>query len=81
MHKRRVFMSRTVLMVDPPGGWKHNFPKPCPKNWGLWAWDQKVEWFVENGYPRGELEKLGEFECSLYHQEIEETWLAGRANI
>ena len=70
---------RTVLMIDPPGGWHHGFPKPCPTNWALWSWEEKKLWFIDNNYPESKLTE--EISVSLYHEEIEETWLAERANI
>lgn len=43
-------------MVDPPSGWKYGFPKvapyPLPEN--------MIEWVIEQGYPRVEVEGLGE---------------------
>ena len=78
--RRRVNMGkRTVLMIDPPGGWHHGFPKPCPTNWALWSWEEKKLWFIDNNYPKSKLTE--EISVSLYHEEVEETWLAGRANI
>ena len=54
-------------MIDPPSGWKYGFPKevpsPTPSN--------MTEWLVENGYPRGEIDRMGEhFYCN--HWETEE---------
>lgn len=46
----------TGVMVDPPSGWKYGFPKvapyPLPEN--------MIEWVIEQGYPRAEVEGLGE---------------------
>ena len=39
--------------IDPPWGWKYGFPKEIPDN----IEDSNIlEWLVENGYPKKELE-------------------------
>ena len=43
------------LMVDPPDGWRFNFPKVCPKE----HQHRILDWIVESGYPKEEIEKLG----------------------
>jgi len=54
--------TKLVKYIDPPGGWKYGFPKPMP---------DKVEdlnqWLVDNGYPKSEIEKMGEyFFCRMF---------------
>ena len=45
-----------MMMVDPPSGWKYGFPKEYnPATDG-----NMTEWIVRQGYPRDEMEKLGE---------------------
>tara|TARA_R110000823_G_scaffold264692_1_gene384767 strand:- start:1046 stop:1267 length:222 start_codon:yes stop_codon:yes gene_type:complete len=70
---------RTILMIDPPEGILYGFPKACPENWGLWSWEKKKIWYVEEGYPKELLTDT--FRITLVHREIEETWLNGKANI
>jgi len=52
--------------IDPPSGGKYGFPKPIP--------DDVVnfeDWLVSEGYPRAEIEKMGDyFFCR--HWETEE---------
>jgi len=43
-----------VTWVDPPSGWRYDFPK---------LWDGKgdvMEWIVKNGYPKREIDRLGD---------------------
>jgi hypothetical protein len=47
----------TVKMIDPPSGWKYGFPKALPDP----EPDDLIEWLVENDYPRGEIDQLGEY--------------------
>jgi hypothetical protein len=48
-------MNNKKLMVDPPDGWRYNFPKVCPKE----HQHRILDWVVESGYPKEEIEKLG----------------------
>ena len=49
----------TILMCDPPSGWKYGFPKPIPE-----SVEDVKDWLVENGYPQEEIDKCGEhFYC------------------
>ena len=45
------------LMVDPPEGWRYGFPKVCPKE----HQHRILDWIVEVGYPKAEVEKLGKY--------------------
>lgn len=41
--------------VDPPSGWKYDFPK---------IWDGTgdfMTWIVEQGYPQQEIDSMGEY--------------------
>lgn len=43
------------VWVDPPSGWKYGFPK---------LWDGKGncnEWLVNNGYPKSEIDAMGDY--------------------
>ncbi len=43
------------LWIDPPSGWKYGFPK-------IWNGHGNVmDWLVEEGYPKAEIESLGEY--------------------
>ena len=42
--------------IDPPSGWKYGFPKPVPE--GV---ENMFEWLVSEGYPRAEIEKMGDY--------------------
>lgn len=51
-------------MIDPPSGWKYGFPKELPK--GV---ENVTEWLIENGYPKSEIDKMGEhFYCSHWKE-------------
>jgi hypothetical protein len=51
-----------MKMIDPPSGWKYGFPKPIPTN----VVNVK-EWLVENGYPKSEIDRYGDwFYCRQY---------------
>ena len=55
--------------IDPPSGWKYGFPKPVPK--GV---EDMTEWLVSEGYPRAEIEKMGDyFFCRHWETEDETT--------
>lgn len=45
---------KTVL-VDPPSGWLYGFPKPMPADTA-----DVIAWLVENGYPRKNIDLLGD---------------------
>jgi hypothetical protein len=42
-------------MIDPPSGWKYGFPKEIPEHV-----DDTRAWLIENGYPKEEIDKLGD---------------------
>jgi len=54
-----------TLMIDPPSGWQYGFPKPIPE-------DRKQDvyaWLVEQGYPQGLIDELGEhFYCRYWEE-------------
>ena len=56
------------LHIDPPSGWKYGFPKPVPEGFEDMTYQQKVDWFVSEGYPK---ELLGEevFSCRFFSKE------------
>ena len=45
-----------AVWVDPPSGWKYGFPRQAPYPLP----DNMIEWVIEQGYPRVEVESLGE---------------------
>lgn len=60
---------KTVLMVDPPSGWKYDFPKPLPDP----RPENMISWFIEQGYPQKEIDACGEHFYSRYWEtEIED---------
>lgn len=60
---------KTVLMVDPPSGWKYGFPKPLPDP----RPEDMIAWFIEQGYPQKEIDVCGKHFYSRYwEQEIED---------
>lgn len=44
-----------IKIIDPPSGWQYGFPKPIPEE----VKDVK-QWLVENGYPKEEIDEMGE---------------------
>lgn len=53
-----------VTVVDPPSGWRYGFPKVVPED----RKNDLVEWLVEVGYPRAEIEALGaHFYCRFWN--------------
>lgn len=58
----------TVLMIDPPSGWRYGFPKPIPKE----ERHRTLAWLVENGYPQSEIDSYGDFFfCRYFETEAE----------
>jgi hypothetical protein len=45
-----------MKMIDPPNGYRYGFPKPIPNDVA-----NVKEWLVENGYPKSEIDKYGEW--------------------
>ena len=59
---------KTVLMIDPPSGWKYGFPMPLPDP----RPENTIAWLIEQGYPQKEIESYGDYFYSRYwEQEIE----------
>ena len=56
-------------MIDPPSGWKYGFPKALPSEAVIYygGSDYGVKesfningWMIQEGYPKEEIESLGE---------------------
>jgi hypothetical protein len=61
---------KTVMMIDPPSGWKYGFPKPIDLQESK---GRVLEWLVENGYPQKEIDACGNHFYSRYWEtEIED---------
>ena len=61
-------MTRKVLMVDPPSGYRYGFPKPYDKE----KHPDFNLWLVSEGYPQKEIDSLGEqFCCRYWYEETE----------
>ena len=54
--------------IDPPSGWKYGFPKPVPE--GV---EDTIEWLVSEGYPRAEIDKMGDYFLCRYWETEDET--------
>jgi len=55
----------SVLMIDPPSGWKYGFPKPIPRDV-----TDTIKWLLENGYPQKEIEIMGKhFFCRCWEEQ------------
>lgn len=50
------------LMIDPPEGWRYGFPKRIPRE----HQHRTLEWLVEQGYPKAEIDRLGRFFICRY---------------
>jgi len=51
-----------MKMIDPPNGYRYGVPKPIPNDVA-----NVKEWLVENGYPKSEIDKYGDwFYCRQY---------------
>jgi hypothetical protein len=60
---------KTVMMIDPPSGWKYGFPMPLPDP----RPENTLKWLVEQGYPQKEIDAYGEHFYSRYWEtEIED---------
>jgi hypothetical protein len=58
---------KTVLMIDPPSGWKYGFPMPLPDP----RPENTMDWLVEQGYPQAEIDSLGQyFYCRYWEVEM-----------
>lgn len=61
-------MKRKVLMIDPPSGWKYGFPKELTVD----GTQTIIEWLIDNGYPKHEIERFGDhFPCRHWEEEVE----------
>ena len=57
-----------VKFIDPPSGWRYGFPKMIPAG----TLDHK-EWLIENGYPKSEIDALGDyFYCRYWERDTDE---------
>ena len=55
-----------VTVVDPPSGWRYGFPRVIPDD----RRKDLVEWLVEHGYPREEIESFGaHFYCRFWEED------------
>jgi len=62
-------MKKTVLMIDPPSGWKYGFPMPLPDP----RPEDTIAWLIEQGYPQKEIDSYGQYFYSRYWEtEIED---------
>ena len=58
----------TKRIIDPPEGWKYGFPKEVPED--IWQSNKLTEWLVEQGYPKDQIDALGDnFWCRTWLQE------------
>lgn len=58
---------RKAMFIDPPSGWKYGFPKELPSD----QVNRTTEWMIEQGYPREEIDKMGEhFYCRYWEEEV-----------
>ncbi len=59
-----------MMIIDPPGGWKYGFPKPIPDE--VIDEGKTIEWLVENGYPKSEIDSYGDhFYCRYWSASLE----------
>lgn len=68
-----------MLIVDPPSGWKHGFPKPFTFQPSQAAREDdtiyKIElenWFIKEGYPRSFIDSGLLKWCRYWSQEKED---------
>jgi hypothetical protein len=48
----------SVIICDPPSGWKYGFPKVIPEEIDN---DNLRKWLLDNGYPQHELDKFPDY--------------------
>lgn len=48
-------MAKKELVIDPPSGWQHGFPKIVPQEL-VGNTEALSKWLVSNGYPEEDLE-------------------------
>ena len=65
-------LKNTELVIDPPNGEQYGFPKTLPRNWCHWEWEEKKRWFIQEGYPKEEIDgrDVEFFYCVISHKEI-----------
>lgn len=63
-------MSKTVMMCDPPSGWKYGFPKPLPEDYPV---DESiVPWLISEGYPQHEIDDCRDtFYCRYWEKKVD----------
>lgn len=60
-------MAPSITYIDPPNGWIYGFPKKLPDG----VTDVKA-WLVEQGYPREQIDNMGDSFVCRYWQEFVE---------
>lgn len=64
-------MKKTVLMCDPPSGWKYGFPKALPEDC-IDNWRKQNEWMIKEGYPEKLIREFGDnFFIRYWREEVE----------
>lgn len=62
-------------IIDPPSGWKYGFPKEdtfTPSKPDLTEDEynrERVQWFLDNGYPQSEIDNGGLKYCRYWFSE------------
>lgn len=70
-------MKNSVMMIDPPSGWRYGFPKQVPDNLREMDSSALGKWLVDNGYPQSEVDRYltnpnwGAVPCSFFMNEID----------
>jgi len=41
-----------AILIDPPSGWQHGFPKPLPQHLIQSSDEELSAWLLEQGYPQ-----------------------------
>lgn len=60
--------TESVLMVDPPSGWRYGFPKPYFKN-AVTDENELKMWLLSEGYPQKEIDSCGKMFPVRYWQQ------------
>lgn len=66
-------MPNKVTICDPPSGWRYGFPRPVPKEVMGVGGDAFTNWLVECGYPKQEIEKMGDYFFVRFWEEDEKS--------
>lgn len=53
-----------VRFVDPPGGWKHGFPKQAPEDIKDFR-----QWLLDQGYPEKDVDFAVKY-CRVWYEEV-----------